>query len=133
VIKVVLNASYRFWRDLNADPARYGEAKSELARRVIALLEPRFPGLSGDVETIDVATPMTTERFTGNERAYGSSEGFDPSLILSRPRSTSDVRRLYWIGQSAGGAGIPGCAAQGRGAVRALCRELGLRFGGRTL
>ena len=133
VIKVLLHASYRFWRDLNADPARYGEAKSELARRVIALLEPRFPGLSGDVETIDVATPMTTERFTGNERAYGSSEGFDPSLILSRPRSTSDVRRLYWIGQSAGGAGIPGCAAQGRGAVRALCRELGLRFGGRTL
>ena len=34
VIKVILNASYRFWRDLRDDPARYAEAKTELAEEL---------------------------------------------------------------------------------------------------
>jgi len=132
-IKVLLNASYRFWRDLHDDRAAYADAKAELAQRVAELLDRRFPGLCAQVEVADVATPVTTERFTGNERAYGVAQGFDPGVIFSRPRSSQEIRRLFWVGQSAGGAGIPGCAAQGRGAVKLVCKELGTRFGGRKL
>jgi len=133
VIKVLLNTSYTHWRNLSDDPSRYAGAKDEVARRIAELLEPRFPGLSGQIEIADVATPMTTERFTGNGRTPGAPEGFSMDLLFSRPRSFSEVRRLFWVGQSAGGAGIPGCAAMGRDAVRQLCRQLRISFGGRLI
>jgi phytoene dehydrogenase-like protein len=133
VIKVLLDTSYAHWRDLSEDRSRYAEAKEEVARRIIDLLEPRFPGLSGQIDVVDVATPMTTERFTGNGRTPEASQGFSTAMLFSRPRAIPELRRFYWIGQSAGGAGIPGCAAMGRNAVRGLCRQLRVAFGGRPL
>jgi len=133
VIEVLLNTSYTHWRNLSDDRAQYVDAKAAIARRVVELLEPRFPGLEEQIEVTDVATPMTTERFTGNGRTSRGPEGFSMDLLFSQPRSFSEIRRLFWIGQSAGGAGIPGCAAMGRNAVRALCRQLRVPFGGRLI
>ncbi len=44
-----------------------------MARTVVELLEQRFPGISRQVEMVDVATPLTFERYTGNWK--GSFEG----------------------------------------------------------
>jgi phytoene dehydrogenase-like protein len=133
VLKVLLNTGYSHWRNLYDDPSRYAEAKENLASKVIDLLDRRFPGLSGQVDIADVATPLTTERYTGNGRTPKTEAGFDPDLLFSRPRAMPDLRRFYWIGQSAGGGGIPGCAAMGRSAIRALCRQLRIPFGGRSI
>jgi phytoene dehydrogenase-like protein len=126
VIKIVLNTSYAYWERLAEDRGRYQEAKARLAETLIRLLEPRFPGIGRQVETIDVATPLTTERFTGNGRNYAPELGsLDMlSVMLSKPRSLAAVRNLQLIGQSAGGGGIPGCAAMGRNAVRAMIKVL---------
>jgi phytoene dehydrogenase-like protein len=128
VIKVVLNTSYAYWGQLAGDRMRYQEAKERLAEGVIRILEPRFPGIGGQVETIDVATPLTTERYTGNGRNYTSESGrlSMMSMMLAKPRTLPRLRNLQIVGQSAGGGGISGCAAMGRNAVRALCKELGL-------
>ena len=48
---------------------------------MIALLDQRYPGLAGQVEMRDVATPMTWERYTGNWQ--GSMEGW----LITRRRS----------------------------------------------
>jgi phytoene dehydrogenase-like protein len=129
VIKVLLNTSYAFWESLAGDRARYQEAKNRLAEGVIRILEPRFPGIGGQIEAVDVATPLTTERHTGNGRNYVSESGTSDMLamILSRSRGLPAVRNLQLVSQSAGGGGIPGCAAMGRNAVRALLREFGSR------
>ena len=128
VIKVVLNTSYSYWEQLAEDRMRYQEAKERLAEGVIRILEPRFPGITGQIETIDVATPLTTERYTGNGRNYTSESGnlAMMSMILAKPRTLPAFRDLQIVGQSAGGGGISGCAAMGRNAVRALCKGLGL-------
>jgi len=131
VIKVLLDTSYSRWRTLRDDPARYADAKDAVARRIVALLEPRFPGLSSQIEAVDVATPITTERFTGNGRTPTPERSLD--MLFSRPRLIPELRRFAWVGQSAGGGGLPGCAAMGRSAVRALCRQLKVPFGGRSL
>ena len=124
VIKVLLNTSYTYWERLAENRARYDQAKEQLGRDVIEALESRFPGLAAQVEVTDVATPLTTERFTGNGLSYTSESGDSSlaSMLLGRPLTLSTVRNLWLVGQSSGGAGIPGCAAQGRHAVRALCR-----------
>lgn len=126
VIKVLLDTSYAYWERLAQDRAQYQEAKDRLAEGVIRILEPRLPGITHQIETIDVATPLTTERYTGNGRSYKPASGSDDtlSMILSRPRRLPGVRNLWLVGQSAGGGGIPGCAAMGRKAVRALVKEM---------
>jgi len=134
VIKVLLNTDYTYWEQLAESPTRYAEAKERLGRDVVEALGARFPGLGAQVEVLDVATPLTTERYTGVGLSYTSESG-DPSLacmLLGRPLTLSTVRNLWLVGQSAGGAGIPGCAAQGRHAVRALRRAHRHRFRSNT-
>lgn len=130
VIKVLLNTSYTYWDNLSEDRSRYDGEKEKLVDAVIATLGPRFPGLRDQIEVTDVATPLTTERYTGNGRTYTSESEKVPivDLLFSRPKTLPGLKRVYLVGQSAGGAGIPGCAAMGRAAVRAACRELGTRF-----
>lgn len=53
VIKVMLNTSYAYWERLAEDSAQYKEAKERLAEGVIRVLETRFPGITGQVETVD--------------------------------------------------------------------------------
>jgi phytoene dehydrogenase-like protein len=129
MIKVALNTSYAYWEQLAADRTRYREAKEQLAAAVIDILEPRFPGIRSQVEAIDVATPLTTERYTGNARNYAHESGkIDMlSMMLSKPWSLPRVKNLQIVGQSAGGGGLNGCAAMGRNAVRALSKAFGLR------
>ncbi len=125
VIKVLLDASYRRWSRWAEDRAAYDAAKMEVADAVVAVLEPRFPGLSRQVEAMDVATPVTTERYTGNGLAYAPASGGPSvmSMMFGRPKRLPGLRRCYLVGQSAGGAGLPGCAAMGRRAIAALRRE----------
>jgi len=134
VIKVLLNTDYRYWADLAADRARYDEAKGVLADVVVRAIEPRFPGLSDQIEVADVATPLSTERFTGVGPSYTSQKG-GPSLAAilgAAPKRLPALRNVLLIGQSVGAGGIPGCAAMGRNAIRALCRAWRLPFPIRT-
>jgi len=126
VIRVLLNTSYSHWEALRSDSAAYAQAKERAAADVIGSLAPRFPGLEAHVEVIDVATPLTTQRFTGNGRGYASGGGDSMlDILLSRPRTLPGLRNVALVGQSAGGAGIPGCAAMGQNAARAAARQLG--------
>ena len=134
VLKVVLDTSYRHWKNLSNDRIAYVDAKRVLADRVAELLEPRFPGLHGQLEVVDVATPVTTERYTGMGQPYGSDDDFRLGLgavvsqLLARPTTLPSVDRLFLAGQTVGGAGLPGCAAMGRNAIRDLCRLEGTPF-----
>ena len=55
-----------WWKDIRQDESRYRQVKAEVAERIIAALDRRFPGLGAQVEMRDVATPLTFERYTGN-------------------------------------------------------------------
>ncbi len=126
VIKVMLDTSYAHWETLGADPQAYAEAKEEVAQQVIGVLERRFKGLRDQIAVMDVATPRTTERYTGNGLGYTSSSG-TPSMgamLLARPQSFPGLRGLVAVGQSYGGGGLPGCAAMGRNAVLQLSRTI---------
>lgn len=126
VIKVLLNTSYSYWAKLAQNPDRYDEAKAQLVDAIVDTIEPRFPGLRSQIEVSDVVTPLTTERFTGNGLGYASESGKPEmmSMMFSMPKKLPGLDNFFYIGQSAGGGAIPGCAAMGRNAVRKLAKKL---------
>jgi phytoene dehydrogenase-like protein len=127
VIKALLPTSYTFWNNLRNDQKRYKAQKQAIAQTVTELLETRFPGITDQVEAADVATPLTTERFTGINATYDSNWGFTGALKFMRgqPRTLPKLKGFYLAG---GQAGLPGCAAQARNIIRKICQQQNRKF-----
>lgn len=132
-LAVMLSSSYDYWRVLAADRAAYDEKKDQVARTVVALLDQRFPGLSDHVEMVDVATPLTWERYTGNWK--GSFEGWlltpQNAFTMIRPmrQTLPGLQNFYLCGQWVEpGGGLPTAVMSGRRLVKALCKEDGVAF-----
>lgn len=131
-VKVLFKASYAYWRDLAADRSRYAEEKQRLAETVIAALNERFPGLAGQVEAIDVATPLTFERYTGN---WHGLQAWPPpgqglaAITRGFTRTLPGLDSFYMAGQWAEGMiGLSTAAISGRNAIKALCKREGKEF-----
>jgi phytoene dehydrogenase-like protein len=124
VVKVKIETSYPFRKDLVKDRERYDAEKERIAREVINCLDERFPGFSGQVEMVDVASPVTFERYTGNWQAI--YEGFLPtpnSVRVAIPNTLPSLRNLMagqWVRS---GGGIPTGIGMGREAVRLICKQ----------
>jgi phytoene dehydrogenase-like protein len=131
VLKVMLSTSYAYWRDLRRDQERYRSEKEQVLAAVLDQLEPRFPGLRGQVEVTDIATPVTTERYTGNGPAFQGSLGLPlKSLLTGRGivRTLPGLSGFYMVGQWAGFPGLPWVAGMGRSLIQHLCRRHGRPF-----
>jgi phytoene dehydrogenase-like protein len=126
VLKAVFDTSWSYWRRLAVDRARYVAEKERIAETVLSVLERRFPGIESQVEAVDVATPLTTERYTSGAESFAGGSLF--GMLLAKPRPFPGLRNVWMIGQSVGGAGLPGCAVMGRNAVRAIARRDGRHF-----
>src|SRR5262245_65888482 len=85
-LKVVMATSFARWRELQRAPERYAAEKQRIGETVIGLLDQRFPGLQRQLEVVDVATPMTTLRYTGNGHGYRSPiAAMAPALFTCLP------------------------------------------------
>jgi phytoene dehydrogenase-like protein len=134
VIVVMVASNYAYWKALAEDRERYDAEKKDIAIKVIAQLEQRYPGITGQVEEADVATPLTTERYTGNWQ--GSMEGW---LITTKTMSMAmgkgmdktlpGLENFYMAGQWVEpGGGLPPAAQSGRRIIERLCKQDGKQF-----
>ncbi len=130
ILQVGIAGGYDFWKRLHEDRPSYDANKQALAARILDLLEERFPGIRSQVEMIDVATPVTFERYTHNWR--GSIEGWLPdfmSMVNPLPKTLKSLKGLYFAGQWVmPGGGLPTCLMTGKGIIQRICREDGKRF-----
>ena len=131
VITVRLPSHYQFWLDLKKnDPRRYRAEKKNILRKVIAILDQRFPGLARSVERFDVATPATFVRYTNNWRA--SYEGWLPTpRVLGRRISYTlpGLKNFYMAGHWViPGGGLPSAALSGRDVAQLVCAQNGILF-----
>jgi phytoene dehydrogenase-like protein len=127
----MLKTSYAYWQGLRQHPERYRAEKKRVASIIVGQLEGRFPGLRGQVEVVDVATPVTIERYTGNGRSFQGSLGFGLAGFLAGRgivRTLPGLGGFYMAGQWAGFPGLPWVAAMGRSLVQHLCRQQGRPF-----
>lgn len=128
ILSVMLPSKHAYWQELADDPAAYDEKKEQVARQVVELLEQRFPGIGAQVEMVNVATPLTFERFTGNWQ--GSFEGWlitpKNAHTLMKPMSQvlPGLGRFYLCGQWVEpGGGLPSGVTSGRRLLQAICKE----------
>jgi phytoene dehydrogenase-like protein len=150
-IVVMFPSNYDYWKQLyqvdDAEPSETGSApqheryeaeKKDVAIKVIAGLETRFPGISDQIEVVDVATPLTYERYTGNWQ--GSMEGWlltTKTMNMrgkkSMDKTVSGLDNLYMAGQWVQpGGGVPTAAESARSAIEMICERDGLSFAATT-
>lgn len=129
-MKVLLNTSYAFWKELRKEPERYYAEKQKITEILLDALEGRFPGIHEQAKVFDVATPMTIERYTGVEQGYEVNMGFGGmmSFLRGQPKTLPGLKNFYMIGSTVGGAGIPGCAAMGRNVIKKICKNKRIDF-----
>jgi len=118
--------NFAHWVELQRnDPARYDAEKKRIADAVIAILEERLPGVRERIETVDVSTPASVVRFTGNWK--GSMEGFLPtpgSMFASGRQTLPGLGRLLRVGQWVRpGGGLPTGLMTARAAIQIICRQ----------
>ena len=84
---------------LKLSPSEYIEAKKKVADNVIKLAERVAPGLREHIEVVEVATPLTNMRYTGN--IGGSIIGLDETFKgtgMDRMPSRGPLPGLYFAG-----------------------------------
>jgi len=128
VVVVLFDSDHAYWKPLYKERERYEAEKKEIAAKVIDALERRLPGISGQIEEVDVSTPMTVERYTGNWQ--GSQEGWlittDTIMIMGRgmDKTLPGLTNLYMAGQWVEpGGGVSASALSGWRVVRMLCKK----------
>ncbi|HAK60756.1 MAG TPA: NAD(P)/FAD-dependent oxidoreductase, partial [Nitrospiraceae bacterium] len=132
VMHLFMTTDYDFWTALRHNPERYAAEKEKIADQVVAILDKRFPGLAGQVEMRDVATPTTYVRYTGNWK--GSDKGwlvtpatwqYGRAMQKTLPGLRNFLMAGHWV---VPGGGIPTAAMSGRHAIQILCKQEKKKF-----
>jgi phytoene dehydrogenase-like protein len=125
LLEIIFGSSHEYWKAMYEERERYEAEKQQIAMAVIGRLEKRFPGITGQVEAVDVATPMTTERYTGNWQ--GSIMGWATTTeTMGREemsKTLPGLKDFYMIGQWVEGGGLPPAARSGRDAIHIICHQ----------
>lgn len=126
-MEVALPADYGWWQRIYGHHL-YKTEQEQAAEQVIAELEKRYPGLQAQVEVVDVATPISYERYTGNWQ--GATCGWllteeSMRLMLTGVSQTlPGLSHFYMAGQWVEpGGGLPMVAMSGRKAIQLICHE----------
>jgi phytoene dehydrogenase-like protein len=118
--------NFTYWAELRrTNPPVYQEQKSRIANAVIAHLEKRIAGIRKAIEIVDVSTPATVFRYTGNWQ--GTMEGWlvEPGTgFKSLPNTLPGLDRFLMVGQWVmPGGGLPSGPMTAKPAVKAICKQ----------
>lgn len=125
---VLLGDTYEYWMAAKRE-GRYEAEKQNLADQIERAICGRWPELTGKIDVIDVATPVTYERYTG---AYhgGWMVNTEPGDRMS-PYSgvLESIQGVYFAGQRLmPPGGMPGAVATGRTAAQNVCKQFDTVF-----
>lgn len=130
-VEVWFDTPFDYWEELARDKTAYKAEKRRIADYTVQQLEKRWPGFASQVEVIDVPTPHTYYRYTGNYK--GSPDGW--CINMENMRSQEPVRTLpeldglRMIGQwTAPYTGVVIASLTGRQVIQLICMEEGNKF-----
>ena len=125
-VSIIALSGYEHWKGFEAayragDKAAYNKEKMRLAKVLVAQAEQRaIPGLAAMAEMMEVASPLTNLRFTGNRS--GAIYGYDQRVgnaFMSRLSNATEVRGLYLASAwGSPGGGYTGVMAAGKKAFK---------------
>ncbi|MHA2309757.1 MAG: phytoene desaturase family protein, partial [Candidatus Heimdallarchaeaceae archaeon] len=123
VIQVDFETDWEYWFELRKEISKYRDTKKILSEEVLSWLEKRYPGITEQVEVIDVATPYTYWRYTLNQK--GSYMGFLPSaktFLDTVEKQLPGLENFYMAGQwSMSTGGVQPVIYSGKHVIQMLC------------
>jgi len=130
-VEVWYDTEYAPWEELYKNKAEYKAEKKRIADFTIRQLDKRWPGFISQVEVIDVPTPATYMRYTGNWK--GSPDGWyvtPDNMGNGEPiRTLPGLEGLQMIGQwTAPFMGTVMSALSGRQVIQLMCKKDGRKF-----
>jgi phytoene dehydrogenase-like protein len=121
-----------YWIGLRkSDPEEYQRQKTAFAEEMIQILERKFGGIRDAIEEMDIATPATYHRYTGNWQ--GSTQGWLPgkNLIAASPveATVCGLQDFYLAGQwTQPGGGLPVAIKSARTVAQMICHKYNKPF-----
>jgi len=115
-----------YWASLRKnDLEKYKNEKNKMAEDLIDILDKQIVGFRSSIEMIDIATPATYIRYTGNWR--GSIQGWSNENIFRKnpfKKKLPGIKNLYMIGQWVEpGGGLPNSFKSGRDLAQIICKK----------
>jgi phytoene dehydrogenase-like protein len=130
-VEVWYDSEYEHWEELSRNRVAYKAEKKRIADYTIRQLDKRWPGFASQIEFIDVPTPATYKRYTGNWK--GSPDGW--YITPDNMRENEPIRvlpgldGLRMVGQwTAPFMGTVMSALSGRQVIQLMCKEHGRKF-----
>ncbi len=131
-VVIMLRTNYAYWQRIYGRKL-YDTEQIQVQEILIDWLETLYPGIRQDIEVVDVATPLSYERYTGNWQ--GSSCGWLLTketmgmMIQGMSKTLPGLNNLYLAGQWVEpGGSVPLAAMSGRTAVQLICHAEGREF-----
>ncbi|MCX5401882.1 NAD(P)/FAD-dependent oxidoreductase [Streptomyces sp. NBC_00102] len=136
VVHCTYFSDYAHWQALRrSDRKAYRAQKQQVADFVRGFLSRRWPEAAGRIELVDVASPATTRRYTGNHngsilawKAFSDADDVASDLVGKDRMRLPGLSGFSMAGQWVGMGGLIRAASTGRFAVQYLCEELGIPF-----
>lgn len=126
-----METDFDYWKTLwITEPEKYKEEKEKVGLEVLKALNEKFGSISKNIETYDVATPMTYLKYTNNWK--GSTRGWLltlESLKTMMPRKLPGLNNFYMAGQWIEfGGGLHNVALSGRNIAQIICKDFEMTF-----
>lgn len=123
ITSILIGDSYKFWKERKTE-GTYKETKEELARIFTEKLQELMPETKGNIEVVDVATPLTFERYCSSYEGSWMSVWQKNSKKVSYPQKLPEIKGTYFVGQRIQmPGGLPLAAYSGRTGVQHLCKD----------
>lgn len=127
-IVIRFESPYELWK--NMDKETYEAEKNNIKEYAMEILEENYPGSADAVEVCDVATPLTTVRYTGAWR--GAYEGFKVSnrnITKQLKQTLPGLDNFYMVGHWLfPGGGVPPSVHSGKWALQLICKKEGMEM-----
>ncbi|MFD5319007.1 phytoene desaturase family protein [Streptomyces sp. NPDC127098] len=136
VIRCTYFSDFDAWKKLRTTNRReYWTTKRRVADFQRSFLERLYPGVDERIEVVDIATPVTAHRYTGNHngtifawKPFSPADDEVTKLINKDRMRLPGLDGFSMTGQWVGMGGLIRAATTGRFVVQFICEELGLPF-----
>ncbi|MDR2917024.1 MAG: NAD(P)/FAD-dependent oxidoreductase [Tannerella sp.] len=120
--------TYNFWKKAKVE-GRYEEEKSKLADQIRCVICQKYPQAEGNIEVIDIATPLTYERYTGAYHGSWMSITGLGKKMRTYPGFLKNISGLYFAGHRLmTPGGLPIALYTGFKAAQMICRQYNMVF-----
>lgn len=125
VLTSAISTNSLYWKALEGYPNAYAAEKECVTKAYLQALEQIWPGISHQVEMVNIATPLTFERITGNWNGSITGWKLTPKqATTSIPKTLPGLKNFWMVGHWVfPGGGLPAGISTAREVIWKQCRK----------